>query len=110
MSSAVDTYAESLRELWEKLTVQLRNAAAKYLKCDVGLRPVFGVRQQQVRIPVHKVDADQFLAARPAKLRRTLAEGSAAPLHAGSVVLAVGELTQRQWGWGDLTQLTTGER
>lgn len=31
---------------------------SKYLKRDVSLGPVFEVRQQQVRVPVYKIDAD----------------------------------------------------
>lgn len=81
-----------------------------YLQCDVGLRPVLEVGQQQVGVSVHEVDTDQLLAARAAELRGALTEGPPPTLHTRRVVLAVGQLTQRQWRGGDLAQLTTADR
>ena len=86
------------------------NTICQYLQGDVGLRPVLEVRQQQVGVPVNKVDADQLLTARTAKLRGTLAESAPSSLHTRGVVLAVGQLTQGQQRWGNLTQLTAAER
>lgn len=80
-----------------------------YLQRDVGLRPVLEVGQQQVGVSVHKVDADQLLAARAPELRGTLTEGPPPALHARRVVLTVGQLAQRQRRGGDLTKLTTAD-
>lgn len=77
-----------------------------YLKCDVSLRPVLEVGEQQVGVSVDKVDADQLLAARPPELRRTLTEGPSSTLHARGVVLTVSQLAQRQRRGVDFTQLT----
>ena len=86
------------------------NKLCEYLQGDVSLRPVLEVREQKVGVSVYKVDADQLLTAWPPKLWRTLTEGTASSLHARGVVLAVSQLTQGQWRWGHLTQLTTLER
>ena len=77
-----------------------------HLQRDVGLRPVLEVGQQEVRVPVDEVDADELLAARPPEAGQTLAEGAAGPLHARRLVLAVGQLAQGPRGRGSLAQLT----
>lgn len=63
-----------------------------YLQGDVGLRPVLQVAQQQIWVPVHKIDTDQLLTARAAKAGQTLAQCPACSLHAWGIVLAVSQL------------------
>lgn len=111
----MDTYRETQRETNGRMKgCKLDEAARRppvftYLQCDVGLGPVLEVGQQQVGVSVHKVDADQLLAARAPELRGTLTEGPPPALHARRVVLTVGQLAQRQRRGGDLTKLTTAD-
>ena len=81
-----------------------------YLQSDVGLGPVLQVAQQQVRVSVHEVDADQLLAARPTEAWQTLAERPSCPLHAWGLVLAVSQVAEGARGGRYFTQLTTGDR
>lgn len=77
-----------------------------YLEGDVGLGPVLQVREQQVGVPVNEIDTDQLLTAWSSKLWRTLTYGPSTSLHTRSLVLTVGQLTQRQRRGRNLTQLT----
>lgn len=64
-----------------------------HLKRDVGLWPVFDVGEQQVRVSVDEVDAEELFAARPAEPGQTLARCSTVALHTGGAILTEQELT-----------------
>lgn len=78
-----------------------------YLQSDVGLRPVLQVAQQQIRVPVHKIDTDQLLTARAAEAGQTLAQCPACSLYTRCIVLTVSQLAGGTWCRRHLAQLPT---
>lgn len=69
-----------------------RAPPSPHLQGDVGPGPVLQVGELQVRVAVHKVDAQQLLALGAAEAGQALAEGTGAPLHTRGPVLALGSL------------------
>ncbi|CAK6979584.1 Hypothetical predicted protein, partial [Scomber scombrus] len=63
-----------------------------------------------VRVSVHKVDADQLLAAVAFEARQTLTHRSSRLLQAGGAVLTLSQLAERRRRKGHLTKLTTEDR
>lgn len=81
-----------------------------HLKGDIGPGPVLQVSELQVRVTVHKVDAQQLLTFGATKARQALAQGTGTPLHTRGPVLAFSSLTEARLasgvGW-HLAELAT---
>lgn len=71
-----------------------------HLKGDIGPGPVLQVSELQVRVPVHKVDAQQLLTFGATKARQALAQGTGAPLDTRGPVLAFSSLTEARLARG----------
>lgn len=84
-----------------------------YLQCDVGPRPVLQVGELQVRVPIHKVDAEQLLTLRAPKTWEALAQGPAALSNTAGPILALDPFA---WAlgsrrtWRGLTELSTEKK
>lgn len=72
------------------------------------------VSELQVRVTVHKVDAQQLLTLGAAEARQALAQGTGTPLHTWGPVLAFSSLTEARLasgvGWHLAELATVGPR